>query len=155
MHFPAFWHERLRTIVCESFPHREEVRQSLLSKLNEGNIFLVLLIFHFNSPLNSIFTGLGLKHTCSNLLLLFQWSNPVLSFMNITRVLKSWKSVGFRRLSATFTSATAGTEKKDITDVHGWSEDWEVNHKPLSHYYGKLQPEVSPPSHPPVELKSI
>ena len=21
MHFPAFWHERLQTIVCESFPH--------------------------------------------------------------------------------------------------------------------------------------
>ena len=40
MHFPAFWHERLKTIVCKSFPHREEARWSLLSKLNEGNIFL-------------------------------------------------------------------------------------------------------------------
>ena len=45
MHVPAFWHERLKTIVCESFPHREEARWSLLSKLNEGNIFLVLWFF--------------------------------------------------------------------------------------------------------------
>ena len=26
MHFPAFWHERLQTIACESFLHKEEVK---------------------------------------------------------------------------------------------------------------------------------
>ena len=45
MLFPVFWHERLKTIVCGSFPHSEEARWSLSSKLNEGNIFLVLWCF--------------------------------------------------------------------------------------------------------------